>query len=387
MTTSKTKSVDTAVLVIVEPEKSVQKKVQEKSQRCQKEELKKHQHNLRVILQCTNATPILRRGSLGYMCSYCTEEFPEPMDLKEHTLTTHSDDKDPAAGYMKAAPMSEYCIKLDITNLNCTLCCADIDSLEDLMVHLKEKHNKTIHTDINNHILPFKFNSDQLSCCLCSNPYERFKKLQEHMHNHYRNYICEVCDTGFVTQGCLSRHANIHVKGEFPCRSCSKVFDTYLKAKSHERCNHTRSAKLNRCGYCYEGFRDYHLKEMHMSEVHGVDKKVYKCNACDKSYPLLKKLKIHIKRDHLLERGYKCVHCDMRFFTSYDMKMHTVKHTGLKEFKCPVCWKSYGRKSTLNGHMRIHNDDRRFKCEICGMAFVQKCAWKGHMRAKHEENV
>ncbi|KAJ8705668.1 hypothetical protein PYW08_012714 [Mythimna loreyi] len=364
-------NVEPAVLVIVGPQQKVNDTLQPYVN-----ELEKHRHNVRQVIQFSNATPILRRGGVGYMCSYCSQEFPEPMDLKMHTLETHDSELNPIFGYSKSAQLSEYNVKMDITDLECTLCSTSIDSLEDLLNHLQQDHDKLIYNDIRNRILPFKFESEKLTCCMCPNTFDKFKKLQEHMHSHYRNFVCNVCDAGFVTQGSMTRHRSTHSTGVFPCSYCPKIFDTQLKKRSHERCNHTHTDVLNRCGYCNKGFRDYHCKELHISEVHGVKPILYKCNACDKCYSTKRKLRLHEKRDHLLERRYKCLTCDMRFFSSHDVKKHMIIHTGEKEFQCEICLKAFGRKSTLNSHMRIHNNDRRYKCEYCGMSFVQKCSWK-----------
>ncbi|XP_047039358.1 gastrula zinc finger protein XlCGF26.1-like isoform X4 [Helicoverpa zea] len=376
-------NVDSAVLVIVEG-KTAKNKVTDKPKAVSRGLIEKHQHNLRVILKSSNATPILRVGGVGYMCSYCFKEFPDPKDLKEHYFDCHDSEPDSTVGCTRSTPISEYCIKLDITNLTCNICGSEIDSLEDLTTHLQEDHNELIYTDIDSHIMPFKFDSNELTCCLCSRPFYRFKILLEHMHKHFRNYVCEICDAGFINKGCLTRHANIHRKGVFPCSFCCKVFDTNVKKKVHERV-HTSSKSLNRCGYCNEGFKEHHLKEQHLFEVHGVSRMEYKCNACDRGFDSKRKLRIHVKRDHLLERKHKCLYCDSRFFTGYDVKKHMIIHTGEKEFECPVCLKAFARKSTLVEHLRIHNDDRRFKCTHCGMAFVQKCSLKGHLRSKHGE--
>lgn len=385
-------NLDQAVLVIVGPERKKRERSQVNNTiKPYLNELEKHRHNVRQILQCSNATPIMRRGGIGYVCSYCFEEFPEAMDLKKHTLADHTSNptvSDPRVGYSsKTASMAEYNIKLDITNLECTECAITIDSLEDLMTHMQGEHSKVLYTDIKSHIIPFKFETDNLTCCLCPSVFDKFKKLQEHMHSHYRNYICDVCDTGFITHGSFSRHRSTHLKGVFPCSYCSKVFDTMLKKRSHQRCNHTHTDVLNRCAFCNKGFKDYHTKELHMSEVHGLKTPEYKCNACDRSYTTKRKLRIHVKKDHLLERTHKCVICDMRFFYPHDVKKHMLTHTGEREFQCEICLKSYGRKSTLSSHMRIHNNDRRFECQFCGMSFIQKCSWKGHLKTKHGEVV
>lgn len=354
----------------------------------QVKEVGKHYHNLREILRCSNATPILRRGAIGYVCSYCLQEYPEPADLKKHTLEEHTSKTDPTVGLPKRPKISEYNIKLDITNLECTECAKSIESLEDLLSHLQYKHDIKIYSDIPNHFIPFKFETEVLTCCLCPSTFDKFKTLQGHMHSHYKNYVCKDCDAGFVTRRSWVRHCSTHVKGDFPCSFCPKVYDTLSKKRSHERFNHIKVNVLpNRCTYCDKGFKEYYAKEKHMLEVHGVKSALYKCTACDKSYNNRRRLRVHVKRDHLLERSHKCPTCGMAFFSSHDVKKHILTHTGERSFQCEICLKSYGRKSTLTSHMRIHKDDRRFKCEFCGMSFIQKCSWKSHCKTSHGQTV
>ncbi|CAH0730173.1 unnamed protein product, partial [Brenthis ino] len=348
-------------------------------------ELEKHKINMREILLNSNATPIRCRGVFGYNCCFCTQQFPEPADLKKHTLEIH--DEKTKINFMKGKDLFKFHAKLDITDLKCNLCNSSINTVEELVRHLKEEHKKTVFMDIKNQVLPFKFDNERLRCFICMNVYHKFKSLLEHMNMHCRNYICEVCSAGFVNRAILAQHSKCHKLGTFNCDYCPKIFDTFRKKRSHEKCVHTHSTTLNKCGYCYEKFRDYRKKERHLAEVHGIVAQALKCLVCDKTFANQKDHTIHVKRLHLMDRRHKCPQCDMSFFSSSELKNHIVKHTGLKIFKCEICHKTYGRKKTLTEHLRIHADDRRFKCEHCGQTFVQKCSWRGHMRAKHGETV
>ncbi|CAH2062239.1 unnamed protein product, partial [Iphiclides podalirius] len=352
------------------------------SKRCRKEELQKHYANIRLILQYSNATPIGRHGGIGYMCSFCADQYSEPADLKRHTLENHKGIS--TASFTRRHDLNSYCVKLDITGLRCKLCQSDIANTEQLIEHLQNHHKENLHTDIKSHIISFKFDSaDTLRCHICSNEFVKFKMLLEHMNIHCRNYVCDVCDAGYVNLRKLMTHTEVHKTGLFACDYCPKVFNTLQKKKSHEKCVHTHSNVLNKCCLCGETFRDYRKKEAHMIEAHGTRSLTLKCHACDKTFTSQKAHRIHTKRDHLLERRHVCTECEMRFFSSTELKEHMVKHTGVRNYRCGVCSKSYGRKWTLKEHMRIHEDDKRFGCEHCGQAFVQKCSWRGHMRAKH----
>ncbi|XP_022818932.1 zinc finger protein 181-like isoform X3 [Spodoptera litura] len=345
--------------------------------------LQKYLDNLKIILECSNATMILRHGDKGYFCCYCPEAFEKPGFLKEHTLAQHKNEEIFYGNIVANGP-SRFLVKLDITNLKCLLCNADIDSLENLFSHLKDKHQKNFHTDIKDQIFPFKFDSDQLKCCMCTNNvvFLTFRAVHEHMHKHYRHFICNVCDAGFINNISLSRHSVTHTKGSYKCRHCTSVFNNVFKRRNHEMRTHTNSGKPYVCHFCNQTFKEYIAKELHLSKIHNVARK-YDCTACDRTFPTHSLLKVHVRRFHLMEKTCKCTECDQAFFRDGDLKKHMLTHTGVKEFKCEICSKFYAKRSTLNGHMRIHNNDKRFKCNLCGQAFVQKPSLTWHMKSKH----
>ncbi|CAG5057448.1 unnamed protein product [Parnassius apollo] len=349
--------------------------------------MKKHYANIEVILKWSNATPIRKRGGIGYVCCYCSEECADPAQLKKHTIYQHKGTSIYKASFASRRELKAFYVKLDITSLRCDICGHNVNTLEDIIDHLKTTHNIFMHTDIIHQWIPFKFESETLRCYICSSEFSRFKMLLEHMHKHFRNFICDICESGYVNLKQLMTHLTCHTTGSFQCDYCSKTFNTLKKKKSHEKSVHTHPNEMrNKCGFCAETFKSFHQKENHLKEVHGISSEV-RCQACNKTFAKPKSYGIHVRRDHLMERRHACNECDMKFFSNYDLKFHKMTHSKIKKFQCGICSKFYVRKTTLREHMRIHADDRRYKCEHCGRAFVQKCSWRGHMLTKHGERV
>ncbi|KAM3957671.1 LOW QUALITY PROTEIN: uncharacterized protein ACR2FA_008383 [Aphomia sociella] len=261
-------------------------------------EAHKHQENIKQILLCSNATPIRCRGGIGYACCFCNDQYPEPADLKKHTIEKH----DQGVLSSKNHSLITYIVKLDITNLCCNICNNTFDNLDLLMDHLISKHDKFFHKDLKDHIVPFKFESEGLYCVICNNQFNNFKVLLEHMNIHYRNYVCEVCGAGFVNRRMLQTHGYRHRIGEFICTYCSKMFDTRVKQKEHERAVHICLNKRSRCGYCGEKFSDYTKKNDHEVKVHGARPVILKCHACNKTFANQRSLTVHTKAYHLMER-------------------------------------------------------------------------------------
>lgn len=317
-------------------------------------EADKHQNNIKEILLNSNATPIRCRGGIGYACCFCTEEFPDPADLKKHTIGAH-DDADKSK-FMKGKDMHSFFVKLDITNLSCNHCDEKIDTIQTLVQHLQTVHDKKLFMDLKDHILPFKFGSDTLSCCICCNFFNTFKALQEHMNEHYRNYLCDVCGAGFVNKNILLRHNDAHKIGTFTCEECCRTFDTARKKHLHDRSHHSGMKMPHKCGYCLERFKEVWKKYEHLSKVHGIKSPGIKCQVCDKTFETKNAWRLHTTRVHLLQRPHKCNDCDMEFYAKGELESHMVKHTGAREFKCDICFKSYGRQKTLKQHIkRVHS--------------------------------
>lgn len=354
-----------------------------KTKKRRRPELQKRQENVDCIIKYTNATPFKGFLRTGYACFFCSVEYEKAIDLKEHTILEHCSENK-----LRATVVSDRSIKLDLTDLVCRICEESLDTLENMLDHLRLDHNKNIHTDVQNHLVPFKFDSDILKCVVCSEEFVSFKLLNDHVNlNHYKNYACHECGRGFINKRSLQSHSYRHETGIFTCQFCSKIFTTRIRRLDHERSVHMTNNKRHKCGYCGEKFIDIAKKKEHEVVVHSAAKLIYKCQACNKIYGNQKSLRIHIRSYHLMLRPFKCSQCGMEFYKNIELKMHMVKHTGVRDFECGVCNKAFGRKSTLREHMRIHTNDRRFKCEYCGQTFVQKCSWRGHMRAKHGEEV
>ncbi|XP_050676684.1 zinc finger protein 181-like isoform X8 [Leptidea sinapis] len=352
----------------------------------QNRELYKHIYNVEQVLKWSNATAFKSFGRIGYTCCYCGMEFPDPAVLKKHNLDLHSDGVK-TASFAQRRDLCAFNVKLDITDLRCKICEVAIDNIDNLLIHLRSAHQLKLYTEILNHMIPFKFDGDILSCFICQNKFNRFKNLLEHMSVHCRNFICETCDAGFVNKRRLLCHSNQHKLGEFKCSLCVKVFNTLQKKQSHEKNVHLTKGYLNRCGYCNEVFKSYRQKERHLVRVHEYKYTALKCDTCNKQFTHQKAYYIHITRDHLMQRNHECNFCEMKFYSWSELKDHSVKHTKVREFQCDVCLKSFGRRDALKQHLRIHANDRRYKCVRCDQTFIQKCSWRSHMKTKHGETV
>ncbi|KAI5631838.1 hypothetical protein NE865_15466 [Phthorimaea operculella] len=272
-------------------------------------------------------------------------------------------------------------VKLDTTDLKCSLCSEEIDALEDFMVHLKNVHKKNIFLDIKNQMFPFKFHTDdtdKFKCCICFKEHKNFRTLCTHMNVHYKNYVCKICKAGFVNKHGLVCHMAVHkTEGEYSCTHCPKVFATQRKLKKHERATHKKSHYLNQCSQCNETFRNDAKKVKHLAVVHGLGSVNAQCLECPRSFSAVTSLATHMKNEHSKKAIKPCSNNGQKIDSKGYLQKHSLEHTGQQNFQCKICFKSYTKKSNLQEHMRSH-EGKNFNCEQCGRRFVHKCNLKKH---------
>ena len=119
---------------------------------------------------------------------------------------------------------------------------------------------------------------------------------------------------------------------------------------------------------------DEKTKEGKTDDIQKIDKEIcktsknFKCPICCKSYKKQKALKIH-EKVHTGKRPYKCNYCQKSFKENTNLNSHERIHTGEKPFQCKECGNCFRQKEALTTHERIHTGERPFRCEDCGKCF------------------
>ncbi len=79
-------------------------------------------------------------------------------------------------------------------------------------------------------------------------------------------------------------------------------------------------------------------------------------------------LKLHQKR-HTGVREYMCFQCEKTFITSNQLKRHEMIHAGEKPYMCSHYDKRFSQLETLKTHERIHTGEKPYHCTACGKSF------------------
>lgn len=374
---------DCALFVVGSDPAPKRRKRKKKSDESATPERVEHRVNLTAILQYSNASPFRDKTIRGFSCLYCAKPFKSIYDLREHTAQQNEKDK---LNSIIDYKLSYNPIKVDITNLRCTVCDVSMKDLSELKEHLINVHQKTIYKNIKDIILPFRLeDGHNFTCVVCSVVHISFKNLYHHMSSHYRNYCCKKCGAGYITIAALRKHGKTHAQGIFPCDYCSKTYTSLTKKRNHEKGVHTGGWLRNKCPHCPEIFVSYYDRSEHLVKVHNETPIIYPCNACNKTYKKKFELNRHIKHHHLQQKSFLCDQCNAKFFSKRGLVDHLSRHNGRELCSCDVCGKTFSRMRTLKEHMKIHGDDKKYQCEVCKKTFMQKCSLKSHVRLHQDD--
>ncbi|KOB67029.1 Uncharacterized protein OBRU01_20316 [Operophtera brumata] len=299
-----------------------------------------------TLLTYVTATPFRTRANRPF-CFYCSQQtdFATPDELRLHTRTLHPDRTHHLEIKMRPSWKNET-IKIDIKDATCSICNTRLLNWSDVLEHLKQIHNITFQSK--HKMIPYILDNDK-SCVICNEKFTAFVLLDAHLNKHYRNYTCEYCGEPFITAVRLKAHEKIHDTGRFPCPSCDKVFTLEKYMKKHASFVHSNDLKV-KCYHCSEVFKSEHQRQAHIVISHKEHVDTITCELCGNVFSWMRKFVRHMKRAHGTE--HRCNQCGTFFASKKLLLEHAVRHTGVKEFKCPICFRRYYSLPSLKSHMK-----------------------------------
>uniref|UniRef100_A0A2H1VCI6 SFRICE_008916 n=1 Tax=Spodoptera frugiperda TaxID=7108 RepID=A0A2H1VCI6_SPOFR len=345
---------------------------------------------LRNKLMKRNAISVLESSTVipfkwqrhNYLCFFCHLSFNDTGLLKGHTIAAHTKSNiKSAVSYLRR----DEKVKIDVSSVECRLCNEKFDNLDHLIGHLKEKHSVGFNEEYGYGLIPYFLHNEVYNCAVCKEEFQYFSKLNQHMNEHYGNYICEACGKSFLSQDRLRCHSLTHGQ-KFRCNICTQTFDSITQRNNHESKVHNKD-KLLKCFYCEETFQNYVQRKKHHMVKHDVKAPEFPCPVCGKIFHIQSKMQVHLKEVHIREKNYSCSICEQKFFSKSHVRNHMIKHFGDRVYQCEVCQKSYARQRTLKEHMRIHSSNKKIVCSICSKNFAHNCSLKLHMKMQHTEVV
>ncbi|NWX14103.1 ZBT11 protein, partial [Aegotheles bennettii] len=209
---------------------------------------------------------------------------------------------------------------------------------------------------------------------------QRGKKMKQPKRETTENneveaqHKCTECGMVFQRRYALIMHTLKHERSkDYKCPLCKKEFQYGASLRAH-LVRHTRKTEVNSAAASVE--------ETGMSSVKGRTKREFICDICGRTLPKLYSLRIHMLK-HTGVKPHACKVCGKTFTYKHGLKMHLALHEVQKQFKCDLCEKSFVTKRSLQEHMSIHTGESKYLCSICGKSFHRASGLSKHIK-KHQ---
>ncbi|NWS43329.1 ZBT11 protein, partial [Probosciger aterrimus] len=200
---------------------------------------------------------------------------------------------------------------------------------------------------------------------------QRGKKMKQPKRDTTENneveaqHRCSECGMVFQRRYALIMHTLKHERSkDYKCPLCKKEFQYGASLRAH-LVRHTRKTEVNTAASSVE--------ETGTSSMKGRTKREFICDICGRTLPKLYSLRIHMLK-HTGVKPHACKH---------GLKMHLALHEVQKQFKCDLCEKSFVTKRSLQEHMSIHTGESKYLCSICGKSFHRASGLSKHIK-KHQ---
>ncbi|XP_036059477.1 zinc finger and BTB domain-containing protein 11 isoform X3 [Onychomys torridus] len=168
-------------------------------------------------------------------------------------------------------------------------------------------------------------------------------------HERARDYKCPLCKKQFQYSASLRAHLIRHTRKDSPSSSSSNSASNEASGTSSEK---------------------------------GRTKREFICSICGRTLPKLYSLRIHMLK-HTGVKPHACQVCGKTFIYKHGLKLHQSLHQSQKQFQCELCVKSFVTKRSLQEHMSIHTGESKYFCSVCGKSFHRGSGLSKHLK-KHQ---
>ncbi|KAL6084968.1 hypothetical protein STEG23_024401 [Scotinomys teguina] len=198
-----------------------------------------------------------------------------------------------------------------------------------------------------------KENTEETShkCGECGMVFQRRYAFIMHTlkHERARDYKCPLCKKQFQYSASLRAHLIRHTRKDSPSSSSSNSTSNEASGASSEK---------------------------------GRTKREFICSICGRTLPKLYSLRIHMLK-HTGVKPHACQVCGKTFIYKHGLKLHQSLHQSQKQFQCELCVKSFVTKRSLQEHMSIHTGESKYFCSVCGKSFHRGSGLSKHLK-KHQ---
>ncbi|XP_059612260.1 zinc finger protein 197-like [Phlebotomus argentipes] len=342
--------------------------------------------------------------SVLIQCFYCSELFPDEVNVKQHIEEAHRehipDDAevevtvDEIKDEMNEIQTEEAEAADNIASLeglwHCSLCQLKFSSVEQFQQH-EAFHRKTFPSVLSN--IPM------YKCAICCVIFLEVTQLHEHFEANecislqISHENVTYMETKFLNgcneddQDCgnlrklssIERQRNLKLR----CDYCGASFTNFPAILQHSSSVHTDDAEidevLHQCGICLDVMSNQRSTREHLYLNHC---KSFDCfiSNCDKSYQTSSKLFQHQFRFHSESQVMQCTHCSATLHSNTDFTHHLRNECPGRKYKCSMCSKKFLTIQGKKQHELIHQQDKQFECSLCSKRFISRIELIVHNR-------
>ncbi|XP_001518893.3 zinc finger and BTB domain-containing protein 11 isoform X1 [Ornithorhynchus anatinus] len=209
---------------------------------------------------------------------------------------------------------------------------------------------------------------------------QRGKKMKQPKRDAPENpdeessHKCSECGMVFQRRYALIMHTLKHERTkDYKCPLCKKEFQYSASLRAH-LIRHTRKTEAPSSAATED--------PSGTSAEKGRTKREFICSICGRSLPKLYSLRIHMLK-HTGVKPHACQVCGKSFTYKHGLKLHLALHEAQKQFQCELCEKSFVTKRSLQEHLSIHTGESKYLCSICGKSFHRASGLSKHLK-KHQ---
>ncbi|XP_039966042.1 zinc finger protein 888 isoform X2 [Bactrocera tryoni] len=231
----------------------------------------------------------------------------------------------------------------------------------------------------------------------CTKAFNRRSALARHLRQHEGysfQYACDQggCDKVYKHKPTLVMHQRKYHKlgpelKTHICEICGKVFKTTTMLNDHHYTHKDKSERPYACDQpkCMRRFSNKDKLKVHLMRHAGI--KNYVCPHCGMRKTTMNELKVHINY-HTLERTWPCRFCTHICNSSGNLKTHVrTVHERAKDYACRYCERTFAKPDTRKYHEMTHTGEKPNECPECGKRFLQPAALRTHRKIHQRQGV
>jgi hypothetical protein len=292
-------------------------------------------------------------------------------------------------------------MKSDGSNIHqCDQCMKTFKSVKGLEVHMKTSHSDE---------RPF-------ACDKCEFRAKQSVILRRHIeriHKKLANHMCNQCGENFYSSYELKLHAEksskscggLHITQELEyniqlCDKCERTFESLKALRLHRTMIHKITEKPTFCcDKCDKVLTTNVYLKRHMKAEHPTDEQiasvVCNCEKCPLKFQYSIDLNRHLStclnnQDHHDQKSttFKCENCETNnWYSHISLRKHYAEvHRKIWDI-CDICGIVLKRSSVKSHKQVVHSGVKDFTCEQCGKTFSQKNGLQSHISGVHGQNI